>query len=152
MDFSREPFVKIFTTVSPTARLWGFHGRQLMDALVKVADKAGIIDLPEELREDLAAAVASVLGCPDVAWVREHLPKLMEHGSAEEIVGESMSTTGVDDGVEPHYLVLTRYHEAQYGGVSKTLSNAMSDRKRKDTDRAIELGIIEPPFWWTEQE
>jgi hypothetical protein len=147
MDFTREPFVKIYTTVSPKARLWGFHGRQLMNALIVAADKAGVIDLPAELREDLPAAVASVLGCPDAAWVREHLPKIMEHKSVEEMIGEPD-----DDGVEPHYLVINRYHEGQYGGVSKTLSNAMSERKRKDTDRAIELGIIEPPFWWTEKE
>lgn len=149
MDFTKEPHVRIYTTVSPTARLWGFFGRALMDQLVKAADRAGVIELPEELKGDLPAAVASAIHCPNTTWMREWLPKIMEHGAARHVVIENDDEDGPE---EAHYLVLTRYHEAQYATISKTLSNTMSERKRKDTERAIELGIIEPPFWWTDRE
>ncbi len=145
MDFSRTPYVKIYSGVSPTSTLWGFFGRMLMDALVKAADRAGVIDLPPELRGDLHAAVASILGCPDVAWVREHLPKIMEHGSVVHI------TLDGDDG-DAEYLVLMRYHEGQYANMDPSFSTMWSKRKRRDTERAIDLGLIEAPFWWREKE
>lgn len=139
MDFSREPFVRIYTGVTPTARTWGFWGRVLMDELVKHADKAGVVELPGELQEDLPVAVASVVGCEDIEWIRKYLPKLLDHGAAQ-VRGEGQ------------YLVLTRYHEAQYSNVDSNFSNTCSRRKKRDTERAIELGLIAPPFWWTERE
>lgn len=161
MDFSREPHVRIYPKGTQTSAIWGFHGRQLMNALVGVADRAGVIELPHELSElkgDLEAATAGVLDCPDVVYVREHLPKIMEHGAVRHVTVEREVEKEAADGnkriemVVFHYLVLDRYHEAQYGNVNKTLSNMLSERKRKDTDRAIKLGLIESPFWWTEKE
>ncbi len=140
MDFSQNPHVRIYTTVTPTAKLWGFYGRVLMEQLVKAADRAGVIPLVPELRErDLSNAVAFAIECPDVEWVTEHLPKLL----ADEAVVES------DDGA---VLVVTKYHEAQYSNVEKSLSNKLSESKRKDTQAAVEAGYIEAPEWYTERE
>ncbi len=134
MEFGNEPFVRIYTTVSPTARLWGFFGRCLMDQLVKVADRAGVIDLPAELADDLDAAVASVIHCPDTSWIREYLPKLMEHGSVvhREVEGS-------------HYLVVPRYHEAQYCKSSVAQSKRNYEAKKRAIERATALGLIESP-------
>lgn len=110
----------------------------MWDQLVKHADRAGVIDLPEELRDDLPAAVASVIGCDDAQWVRNYLPKVMEHGSLEKSRDGSA-------------LVLCNYHAAQYGGVDKKFSTQESARKMNDTRRAIDNGHIEPPDWWKER-
>ena len=140
MDFSRTPHVRIYTAVSPTAKLWGFYGRLLMEQLVKAADRAGVIPLVPELREgDVARAVAFAIGCPDVEWVAEHLPKLL----ADEAVAQS------DDG---EVLVVTKYHEAQYCKGDKGTNNKMSDRKIKDTRAAIEAGYIAAPEWYRDRE
>lgn len=133
MNFSEEPHVRIYTTVSPTSRTWGFFGRMLMDALVKVSDSAGVIELPEELLEDLPTAVASVLACPDVEWVEKYLSKLM---------------TGPRPSVElrqERFLVLPRYIEAQYAKVSPNCSARMSRKKSKDIAQAVESGLIDAP-------
>lgn len=135
MDFTKEPHVRIFTTVSPTARTWGFFGRMLMDALIKAADRAGVVDLAPELVGDLPRAVASAIHCEDIEWVRTHLPRLMEGPvPAVELRKEV-------------YLVLPRYHEGQYSNIDPLFSTAASRRKFRDTERAIHLGIIEMPFW-----
>lgn len=138
MDFSRSRSVHIYSEVTPTRRLWGFFGNCLWDQLVKHADRAGVLALPEELQGDLPAAVASVIGCDDAQWVRQYLPKLMEHGSLD------VSSDG-------SVLVLRNYHDAQYGGIDKAFSTRESERKMKDTRRAIEAGYIEPPSWWLER-
>ncbi len=134
MDFGNEHSVRIYPKVSPTARLWGFFGRCLMDQLVKTADRAGVIDLPDELVDDLHAAVASTIHCPEVDWVRNFLPKLMEHGAVihREVEGK-------------HYLVLPRYYEAQYCKINTTASKRASDAKKRDVERATSLGLIELP-------
>ena len=142
MDFDSEPFVKIYTTETPTVRYWGFWGTVLMEQLVKKSNRAGVVALPfSTLNEsgDYAPAIASVIGCGQgsVDWVREHLPPLLEHGSVRHVVGKD----------EEHYLVLTRYHEGQYGGIEPKASKKFSAQKIKDTDDAIENGLIDPPFW-----
>jgi len=134
MEFHNEPFVRIYTTVSPTARLWGFFGRCLMDQLVKAADRAGVIDLPEELAADLPAAVASLIHCEDTAWVRKYLPKIMEHGSVAHAERDGS-----------HYLVIPRYHDGQYCNMGGAQSKRNYESKKRDTERAISLGLIEAP-------
>src|SRR5690606_20237940 len=106
VNFSDEDFVRIYVRFSATARIWGFFGRMLMDAMVKAADPAGIVWLPEdvELLDDRFLALASVLECPDVGWVREHLPKIEEHGA---VIYEQL-----EDG--RHYFFIPRYYSAQY--------------------------------------
>lgn len=141
MDFEREPFVKIYTTETPTVRYWGFWGTVLMEQLIKKANRAGVIELPgekEQLGADLATAVAAVIGCgqDSVEWVRKYLPALLEHRAVEEVQGETH-----------RYLVLTRYHEGQYSGVEPKFSKRCSYQKQRDTDQAIAAGIIKPPFW-----
>lgn len=139
MDFETEPFVKIYTTETPTVRYWGFWGTVLMEQLVKKANRAGVISLPTALREDLSAAVAAIVGCGSehIEWVRKYLPPLLEHGAVREVEDE----TG-------KYLVITRYHEAQYSGIDPKFSKKWSAQKLKDTDDAIEANRIEPPTWW----
>lgn len=132
MDYTRASFVKIYTEIRPTARLFGFHGRMLMEQLVKSANRAGVLKLPEELLEDIPAAVASVIECPDVPWVEEHLPKILRHGSVE-IKGE--------------HLILRNYHSAQYSPVHNSQSTKASKAKTNQTVEAVEAGLIEVPFW-----
>lgn len=129
MDFSNEPYVRIYTTVTPNGRVWGFWGRVLMDELVKHADRAGVIDLPESLLDDLPTAVASVIGCEDIEWVRKYLPKLMAKPDPSLVL------------CKKKYLFLPRYNEAQYSPRSPAFSVKMSQKKTKDMDRARELGL-----------
>jgi hypothetical protein len=147
MDFESEPFVKIYTAESPTVRYWGFWGAILMEQLVKKANRAGVLEIPAALHDekDLAPAVAGVIGCghDGVDWVRKHLPSLLDHGALIVIEGT--------DGKK--YLVITRYHDAQYSSIDTRFSKRWSVQKIKETGEAIDLGIIEPPFWWkTEKE
>jgi hypothetical protein len=139
MDFENEPFVKIYTNETPTVRYWGFWGTVLMEQLVKKANRAGVIELPGDLSHDLCAAVAGIIGCGSehIEWVRKYLPSLLDHGAVTEI--EENDTK---------YLVLSRYHEAQYGGVDVKFSKRWSAQKQKETEAAVEAGVIEPPFWW----
>ncbi len=102
-----------------------------MHELVRKADRAGVIFLPEDLKDDLPAAVSVMIDCPDVDWVREHLPKLMDHGAV--VLSE--------DG---HRLILTRYCAAQYAGISTALSKKMSERKQREMAEALDRGDIEP--------
>lgn len=135
MDFSREPYVRIYPGVGKTSQQWGFFGRQLMDALVRDADRAGVLELDATMVADsLEAAVAAALRCPDPAWVGEHLPKLIDHGAVVL--------------VKEHYLIVMRYHEAQYEGTHSSTTTLLSRRKKRDTERAIELGLISPPQWY----
>ena len=140
MDFSTEPYVKIYSRETPTARYWGFWGVVLMEQLVKKANRAGVVALPQALVEegDLAAAIAGVIGCgqDSVEWVRKYLPPLLEHGALREAIGPDEETT---------YLVLTRYHEAQFGGMDTKFSKRWSAQKLKDTEEAVALGIIDQP-------
>lgn len=142
MDFESEPFVKIYTTESPTVRYWGFWGAVLMEQLVKKANRAGVLEVPQALfdEEDLAPAVAGLIGCghDSVDWVRKHLPGLLDHGALSIVVARD----------DKRYLVITRYHEAQYNGVGQKFSKRWSAQKIRETELAIELGIIESPFWW----
>lgn len=131
MDFSNEPYVRIYTSVTPRSRLYGFWGRVLMDELVKHSDRAGVIDLPEEFLDDLPMAVASVIGCDDVEWVRKHLPKLM--------LDPSPSVVQKD-----RYLLIPRYRDAQYGTTHPKMSAKLSRKKKADIERAEGLGLIEP--------
>lgn len=139
MDFENEPFVKIYTTETPTVRYWGFWGTVLMEQLIKKANKAGVIELPSSLLEDddLVPAIASIIGCgQDIEWVRKHLSGLMEQ-SIKRVVG--------NDGRS--FLVISRYHDGQYGGIDPKFSKRWSAQKIKDTEEALENGLIEPPFW-----
>ena len=138
MDFENEPFVKIYTTETPTVRYWGFWGTVLMEQLVKKANRAGVISLPTALGEDLCAAIAGIIGSgqENIDWVRKYLPGLLEHGAVQE--GEDANGK---------YLVLTRYHEAQYKGIDPKFSKKWSAQKLKDTEEAVESKRIASPFW-----
>lgn len=142
MDFASEPFVKIYTNETPTVRYWGFWGTVLMEQLIKKANRAGVIQLPSALNGDLPAAVASVVGCghEEIDWVRKYLPALMEHGAVREVALEGEK-----------YLIITRYHEGQYGGIDTKFSKKWSAQKLKETEDAILSGVIESPFWWTKE-
>jgi hypothetical protein len=131
MDFSREESVKIYRTDSATARVWGFFGSVLMHEIVRRADRAGVIYLPE--LSDLFVSVAAALDCPDVKFIADNLPKLLMHGAVRH----------QDDA-----LIVEKYHEAQYTVQATTVSSAVSKRKRKDVQKAIDKGLINPPFWW----
>lgn len=134
MDFSNEPYVRIYTTVTPTARSWGFFGQCLMDALIRHADRAGVIDLESELVDlSVEMAVAVAVGCPDVAWVAEHLPSLIKTGSVH-VVKHGEDT----------YLFLPRYFEAQTATQSTGQSNRNYSAKRKARERAERLGLLAP--------
>lgn len=137
MDFTNTSYVRIYVPPSPTGRLWGFFGRMLMDELIKRSDRAGVIELAPELAEDLAAAVAVAIDCPDVDFVREHLPKLTSHGAAVQ---------------KGHYLVLPRYHEGQYATAHRNQRTKDSRAKLADTERAIALGLIKSPRWYLDRQ
>ena len=139
MDFSNTFHVRIYTEITPTAKLWGFFGRMLMDALVQSTDRAGVIALADELREDPEAALAVAIDCPDVQFVRDHLPQLLLRGSVR----------WTKDG---EALVVENYHMAQYGNMQAKLSRRLLVAKRRATERAIEQGWIEPPFWWDDTD
>ena len=148
MNFSRTPYVRIYTETSDTGKLLGFFGRALMDALIKAANRAGVLKLSAELTpstrrkklqaEEITHAVAVAIGCPDHDFVLKHLPLIMQVGAAE--------TRG------PTVLVLPRYHEAQYALIDKSHSSMESERKTRDTREAIENGWIEAPAWWVARE
>lgn len=139
MDFCTTPSVKIYTDLSPTAKLWGFFPVALMRTLVCESDAAGVLELDERLaQEDLHAAVALAIKCPDVEWVRVHLPKLLADGAVEVR--------------RERYLVLPRYLEGQYSSTHPSLSQAMSRRKYRDVRRAVSLGLVERPCWIEEEE
>lgn len=140
MDYTNASYVRIYTDVSTKATTYGFFGRALMDSLVKFADRAGVMELPEDLVGDLPTAVASVIGCDDVEWVEQYLPRLMKgpHASVElhRIVDKS-------DGVEKSVLWLPRYIDAQYSGTNASFSTKMSRKKTADIARATEqLGLV----------
>lgn len=137
MDFSNEPYVRIYTTITPTAKSWGFFGRCLMDALIRHADRAGVIELEGELVDlSVPMAVAVAVGCPDVAWVETHLPSLVETGSVVFVEHE--------DGT---YLFLPKYFEAQTATQSTAQSQRNYGAKRKARERAQRLGL-----WASEDE
>lgn len=142
MDFSDEPSVKIYTTETLTVRSWGFWGTVLMEQLVKKANRAGVIELDGDMLKSmgLPSVVAAVIGCGqnEVAWVEEYLPCVLEHGSVQQIEGKSGKP----------YLVVTRYHEAQYGKVGNKLSKRLSAQKLRDTEAAGREGLIDKPRWW----
>lgn len=147
MDFSRTPHVRIYTEYSDTGKLFGFFGRALMDALIKHANRAGILKLSTELlprtkrkklrAEEISHAVAVAIDCPDPNFVRENLPLLLQLEAVRCVAP---------------VLVLPRYHEGQYTTIHRSLSTAESNRKRQDTEEAIEAGWIEPPQWWLARE
>lgn len=103
-----------------------------MDELVKHADRAGIIELPEEYVSDLPTAVAAVIGCDDPDWVAKHLPKLMREPNAAAVLKKGK------------YLVLPRYCAAQYSTISAAASSRAHRGKVRALERAIELGLLEP--------
>lgn len=128
MDFQNERHVRIYPAVTETTRAWGFWGRVLMDQLVKSADLAGVVDLdPNVAHDDLGAAVAFAIGCPDPVWVSERLPLLLEDGAVV---------------VQDNSLFLPRYFEGQYSTTSASLSRKQYDRKKRDLQRARDLGLV----------
>lgn len=134
MDFSNEPYVRIYTTITPTARSWGFFGRCLMDALIRHADRAGVIELQGELCDlSVEIAVAVAIDCPEVSWVEQHLPALLRTDSVRVVKHEGAA-----------YLFLPRYFEAQTATQSKEQSNRNYGAKRRARDRAVQIGLLAP--------
>lgn len=138
MDFSNTPHVLVHTEISPTGHYLGFFGRCLVDQLLKCCNRAGVLILPEELRDDPPAAVAVAISCPDIDWVRVHLPRLLER----EVVALSK------DGAA---LILPRYHDGQYGNMSPSLMSRMSRMKYVDTEFALKKRWIRRPRWYKEK-
>ena len=133
MDFSNEPYVRIYTTITPTGRAWGFFGRCLMDQLIRVADRAGVIDLDPELADlSLDMAVAVAIECGEPEWVKQHLPSLMATDSVRVMEHDGCV-----------YLFLPKYIEAQTTNQSKSQSSRNYNEKRKAMKRAAEMGFIE---------
>lgn len=133
MDFSNEPYVRIYTTITPTGRAWGFFGRCLMDQLIRAADRAGVIDLDPELSDlSLEMAVAVAIECGDTEWVKRHLPSLMATDSVQVMTHDGRT-----------YLFLPKYIEAQTTNQSKSQSSRNYNEKRKALKRASELGFID---------
>lgn len=139
MDYPNTPHVRIHTDITPTGRYLGFFGRCLMDQLLKTCNRAGILKLPGELKDDPYAAVAVAIDCPDVEWVREYLPRLEARSSVR----------WVDD---KRILVLPNYHEGQYSTINGPLASRLSKQKFADTEEAMEHGWIEKPQWLIDHE
>lgn len=128
MHFEEERSVRIYPNVTPTTVLWGFWGRVLMDELCKAADPVGVVELPAELLDDVPSAVAAVIGCREVEWIREHLPSLCERGSVV---------------VHQRFLVLPKFCHAQYSTPSPSNQARMKRAKHKALERAREAGLLE---------
>lgn len=76
MNFSDERYVRVYTKDTPTWRLLPWEGRALLPLLLRAVDRAGVIDLGDEVNEGLAAAV----GLP-VEVVAVGLPALVKRGT-----------------------------------------------------------------------
>ncbi len=79
-------------------------------------------------------AVAVAVGCPDSERVAQALATL-----------RSLKRISIDE--EARAVVLTGYHEVQYGSVPRAQVRAASRAKHRDTLEAVERGVIEPPWW-----
>lgn len=131
MEFSDEQYVRIYTGISDSGRIHGFFGRVLLEQLIKSADRAGVVELSESLVESLPVAVAAAVGCPDVAFVAEHLPKLLADPSPSVVFRE------------PRYLVIPRYIEAQTCPASRRHSYVLSRDRTRAYERAQEIGLFD---------
>lgn len=129
MRFDDEPSIRAYQKVHPLAPLWGFFGQCLYLRLELVADRAGVIDLPPNLKQDMPCAVAHVIRCDDVAWVAQYLPRLME-GPVPAVV------------LRGDFLVLTTYCEAQYTSLTSAAAQRWSRKKQYALQRAAELKLI----------
>jgi hypothetical protein len=126
MWFDDEPSIRAYRKVHPLAPLWGFFGECLYLRLELQADRAGVIDLPEVLNEDLSRAVAHVIRCDDVAWVGQYLPRLMDGPRPAVVLRDEK------------YLVLTSYCDAQYSSLTAAAAQRWSRKKQQDLQRAAE--------------
>lgn len=133
MDFSCTPHVRIHTEISDTGRYLGFFGRCLLDQFMKACNLAGVLILSSDFQDDLPAAVAVAIDCPDPDWVREHLPRLLER---KVIVL-------TDD---KKALVMPRYLAGQYGGVKNVLSRKLSVQRVRDLEEAETNGWYAKEF------
>jgi hypothetical protein len=130
MRFEDEPAIRSYPEVHPLAPLWGFFGQCLYQRLELTADRAGVIDLPAALCQDLPRAVAFAVGCDDVEWVARYLPRLMDGPNPAAVIKQD------------HYLVLTSYCDAQYSSLTGAAAQRWSGKKQQDLQRAVEMQLI----------
>ena len=131
MRYEEAPAIRAYVEVHPEAPLWGFFAQCLYLRLELAADRAGVIDLPDGACDDLPRALAILIGCEDVAWVEQHLPRLMDGPRPAVAVNQE------------RYLVLTSYCDAQYSSLTSAASQRWRRRKQLDLQRAVELQLID---------
>jgi hypothetical protein len=131
--YEDSAYIRVYEGVHPRARLWGFFGQCLYQRLELAADFAGVLEIPEHAHGDLPSGVAMLIGCDDVEWVQQHLPKLMD-GLRPAVVVEQRE--------DQHFLVLTSYWEAQTMPKGNTRSARLTRKRQQDYQRAVERGLL----------
>lgn len=115
----------------------GFFEDALYTELLRAANRAGVLDLPDELPPFLG--IVSMICGPNGA---DDAQKLLEDCLSALI--EKGKVRWSDD----ECLVICDYHESQYQRVDDP--EAARREAYADTKQAIDSGIIKPPFWWEE--
>lgn len=124
MDWSNERYVRFYTRDTTTWRLLAWQGQALLPQLLKMVDRAGVLDLG-----GVGAADAVAAGLP--RWPREVV----------DVGVESLEIRGVIE-IRPTAIVLPNFIEAQEAAQSE----AQKKRNQREKRRAMSRFGNDSPF------
>lgn len=126
MDWSDEPWVKLYTRDTATLMAVRWQGRLVLWELMRKVDRAGVLDVEADSDEERDALVAELLRLPHEVCA-EGIARLIRYGVVV---------------AQPGHLVLANFIEAQEAASSDKQRQRERRARRKDRARAAKEGLI----------